>query len=98
MKLETLTPLELGRKISQERMKERIAQGLPARKNPIEKSLEQPESLRRAITAKCYECVGMDDDPNYRESIRTCTSPKCPLFHLRPYQKKLSPDSVGKPV
>ena len=68
-------------------MHERMALGLPARKNPIERALDKPESLRRAITAKCYDCVGMDGDPGYRESIRTCTSPKCPLFSQRPYQK-----------
>ena len=67
---------------------QRKALGLPCIKNPIERALEQPESLRRAITAKCYECVGMDGDANFRETIRTCTSPKCPLFHLRPYQRK----------
>lgn len=88
MTVETLSPLELGRKISQERMRERIALGLPARKTPIEKAKEKPDSCRRAITAKCYECVGMEGDPNFRESIRSCTGYSCPLYDLRPYQKK----------
>lgn len=79
-------------------IQERKALGLPAFKNPIDKAKENPESLRRAITAKCYECVGMDGDPGYRETIRTCTSKTCPLFHLRPYQKKISTDSVDKLV
>lgn len=66
----------------------RIAQGLPAFKNPIERAKENPESLRMAITAKCYECVGMDGDPNFRETIRTCTGYSCPLYPVRPYSKK----------
>jgi hypothetical protein len=88
MTVETLSPLALGRKIANERMQERISLGLPARKDPIERSKEKPDSLRLAITAKCYECVGMDGDPNYRETIRTCTSKSCPLLPVRPYQKK----------
>ena len=65
----------------------RIDLGLPARKNPIERAKENPESLRKAITAKCYECVGMEGDPGFRETIRTCTGYKCPLYPVRPYQK-----------
>jgi hypothetical protein len=79
---------QASRDIANQNKKLRIEQGLSAFKNPIERAAEQPESLRRAITAKCYECVGMDGDKNYRESIRTCTSKKCPLFPVRPYQKK----------
>ena len=67
---------------------ERKALGLPTTKNPIERAKEQPDSLRRAITAKCYECVGMDGDANFRETIRTCASYECPLYPVRPYQKK----------
>lgn len=71
---------------SHKMMQERIAQGLPARKNPIERAKEDPGSLRKAITAKCYECVGMDGDPNFRDTIRTCTGYSCPLYPVRPYQ------------
>ena len=88
LKTFNVNALEEGRKLANERMKERIAQGLPARKTPIERANEQPDSLRRAITAKCYECVGMDDDPDWRRSVRECTSYKCPLYPVRPYQQK----------
>ncbi len=66
---------------------ERKALGLPSTKNPIERLSEKPDSLRCAITAKCYECVGMDGDSNYRNTIRTCTSYNCPLYAVRPYQR-----------
>lgn len=68
-------------------VQERISLGLPARRNPIEKAKDNPNSLRCAINAKCYECVGMDDDPNYRQTIRTCTGYSCPLFDHRPFQR-----------
>ncbi len=67
---------------------ERISQGLPALRSPIERAKDKPDSLRCAITAKCYECVGMDGDANYRDTIRTCTSCNCPLHPVRPYQHK----------
>ena len=69
-------------------VQDRIALGLPARRNPIEKANENPQSLRCAINAKCYECVGMDDDPNFRDSIRACAGYSCPLYAHRPYQVK----------
>ncbi len=79
--------LDEARIKGQKAMQERIALGLPARKNPIERAKEDPASLRKAITAKCYECVGMDGDPSFRETIRTCTGFSCPLYPVRPYQK-----------
>lgn len=56
------------------------------RLNPREKAEQNPRSLRAAITAKCYECVGEDSDPGWRAVIRDCTSYTCPLRVLRPYQ------------
>jgi len=70
-------------------VQERIASGLPAYRSPIEKSKENPSSLRCAINAKCYECVGMDQDPNFRESIRNCTGYSCPLYVVRPFSRSV---------
>ncbi len=56
------------------------------RLNPIQKSIKNPKSLRLAINAKCYECVGGEDGENQVKYIRECTSPKCPLFNIRPYR------------
>lgn len=58
------------------------------RKNPLEKAALRPDSLRLAINAKCYDCIGQDGDPNWRESIRECLCTDCPLYPVRPYQPK----------
>ncbi len=62
-----------------------------ARKNaepfdPIAKSKRQPKSLRMAINAKCWDCVGAGVDPNPRQAIRECGGTRCPLYFSRPYQ------------
>ena len=57
-------------------------------KNPIEKAALRPDSLRLAINAKCYDCIGQDADPDWRGSIRNCVCNDCPLFLVRPYQRK----------
>ena len=54
---------------------------------------DQPDrhSLRDAITAFCGHCMGCTEDhmePGFREQVRNCTAPKCPLYHVRPYQQK----------
>jgi len=101
MTSETVTKMVFGsaesRLASQAVAKARMEQGLSAYKNPLERAIDKLESCRAAITAKCYECVGSEG--NFREVIRTCTSNKCPLYTLRPYQNKvLSTDSVENPV
>lgn len=78
-----MTPLE---RAQQRRQELRAAGIVPERLNPIERARRNPKSLRLAITAKCYECLGGDDAKNIRREIRECTSPKCPLYPLRPYQ------------
>ena len=41
------------------------------------------KSKADAIKAKCLECV------NFRyKRITECTAPQCPLYEVRPYQKK----------
>ena len=52
------------------------------RMNPIQRSQANPRSLRLAINAKCYECLGCL--PSWRREVENCTSPKCPLFAQRP--------------
>lgn len=60
----------------------------PVTKNPLEKAQEDPKSLRKAVTAMCYDCMGRDADPDFRGRIRECACHDCPLYPLRPYQKK----------
>lgn len=42
-------------------------------------------SFRNAINNKCKECIyDPYDKGTWREQTRNCTSPKCPLYNLRP--------------
>lgn len=63
------------------------AAGLLTRASPTDKARADPYSLRKAITAFCYECMGGDGEPGARQHVRNCTSPKCPLYAVRPWQK-----------
>jgi hypothetical protein len=58
-------------------------------KTPLEKAAGKPDSLRLAINGKCYDCIGQDADPDWRGSIRECVCKDCPLYPVRPYQKKI---------
>lgn len=72
---------------AQQRMREMRDLGIvPERLNPLERARRNPASLRLAITAKCYECLGGEDAKNIRREIRECTSTRCPLYPVRPYQ------------
>lgn len=55
-------------------------------KNPIEKLQEEPKSLRRAINAMCFDCVGAGHDPDWRGAVRECPCYNCPLYQVRPCQ------------
>jgi hypothetical protein len=67
---------------------DRAAAGIVTeRLDPIERARRNPTSLKMAITAKCWDCQGGDDDPHPRWRIANCTMPDCPLFPQRPYQK-----------
>ena len=78
-----MTPLQRA----QARMRELREQGYtPERLTPIERARKNPTSLRLAVTAKCYECLGGEDAKNIRREIRECTATKCPLYPVRPYQ------------
>lgn len=58
-------------------------------KTPGEKLAENPRSMRAAINAMCWQCMGGDGaDPGWRNMIRNCTSPKCALWNFRPYRDK----------
>lgn len=42
-------------------------------------------SLRKAINATCKECIyDPYDTGTWRKQVQACTSPKCPLYPLRP--------------
>lgn len=66
------TPLELARE-QQALMREK---GEFVVRDPIEHARDDPKSLRKAINAKCWDCVGADADGAdvARENIREWTS------------------------
>ena len=55
----------------------------PIPKTPLERLKEHPRSLRLAITAFCFDCCGFN-----RTEVTLCAHTECPLYNLRPYQKK----------
>jgi len=75
--------------------KARIAAGLPAYRTPGEVATANPKSLRAALDAMCWECLGSGDDAGWKWGIGNCTSPQCSLFTLRPYQHKLGQPEEG---
>ena len=59
--------------------------------NLLVKTQAEPKSLRKAINAMCFQCVGgtVDSlpDPGWRQMIGTCTAPDCALYKIRPYNQ-----------
>lgn len=64
---------------------ERISMGLSATANPVEK-LSANKTAGNAIKAMCYDCMGRTE--HWRNDVKTCTSPNCPLFDFRPGRTK----------
>jgi hypothetical protein len=58
------------------------------RPNPATRLKKNPKSLRLAIDAKCWDCSGGGADVGTLEEIRNCIVTLCPLWPVRPYQKK----------
>ena len=53
--------------------------------DPIAIARRNPQSKAAAIKAFCCTCMG-GLVPNWRNDIRGCTAPNCPLYPHRPYQ------------
>lgn len=69
-------------------MKEAGTYIAPPKLNPIERAKLDPKSMRKAITAMCFDCIGGDHDPDFRGRIKDCPCTDCPLYYHRPYSKK----------
>jgi len=57
--------------------------------NPVARSLALPPSRKRAIDAKCAECMGCTKDhleEGYKSEIRNCSAQDCSLYSFRPYK------------
>lgn len=85
------SPLEKAR---QARAKKQ-AQGKLQILDPIEKAKTKPTSLRLAINAKCWDCIGAGSDPHPRREIGNCVMTDCPLYPVRPYQHLFTGDRGG---
>jgi hypothetical protein len=68
------TPFEAAQSLA-------LSQALPLYRNALACALAGEASPRRAIRAKCLECVGYA-----RSEVTECTAYGCPLWRLRPYQ------------
>jgi len=53
--------------------------------DPIEKSRKNPNSLRFAINARCFDCSGFE-----RSDVTNCEMTDCFLYRHRPWQNKAS--------
>ena len=74
-------------KAAQAKLREMRAAGEQVKHlNPIEKAQGNPNSLRCAINAKCFDCQGRDYDPCVEWRIGNCEISDCPLFPVRPHQ------------
>jgi hypothetical protein len=82
--MDKLTGLERAREVARAK---REAGEVIVHLDPLTKHRLNPGSLRLAINAKCYDCVGCDLDPGVRRRIRTCACTHCPLHSVRPYQR-----------
>jgi hypothetical protein len=49
--------------------------------NPEEKAIANPNSMKCAIAAKCWDC-----SCGQREEIKTCEITDCSLYNFRPYR------------
>ena len=80
--------LALTEKLTEARQKQReqsearVAAGLPARLNPGERARANPTSMRKAIDAQCWHCMG--EEPGWRRDVAGCTATGCYLWSWRP--------------
>jgi hypothetical protein len=58
---------------------------------PIQRARFQPNSLRLAINAQCYDCIyDKSDVGSWRQQVAACPSANCPL-----YCQRLKPTKLG---
>lgn len=60
--------------------------------NIMKRAKGDPRSKVKAIHAFCFNCMGgtidFMPDHGWKELIRTCASPECPLYDFRPFKPK----------
>ena len=64
----------------------RAAGWKPVVLNPVDKANANPRSLKLAIRAHCWNCMGQNSDPGVKLRIRDCAILNCALHPHRPWQ------------
>jgi len=82
-------------KLAQQALQQKRKAGEIEYLNPVEKAIRNPESLKAAINAMCFECVGRGEDDAPRKTIAQCSAWSCPLWPHRPHQH-LAEDGYGR--
>lgn len=86
--------LQEGLKAYQEKVANGEIERAETTHNWIVRAKRNPTSLKTAIGAMCFHCMGGTEDSlpdaGWKTLIRTCTAPDCPLYDHRPY--KISED------
>ena len=69
--------------------KKRAAGQVGYTSSPLEMLKRHPSSIKRAVQAKCYVCIGgsLEEAPpkGWRQMIAFCGKSDCPLYFVRPY-------------
>ncbi len=55
----------------------------PEKLDPIERAIQNPNSRKLAVWAKCWDCSCFQ-----KTEIRLCPIVKCSLYNFRPYKPK----------
>ena len=67
-------------KKAQEKRAEMKEKGIKP-KTWTQKAKENPKSMRAAVNAKCFDCMGFQ-----RAEVAKCTHLECSLYDFRPYK------------
>lgn len=66
------------------KQEQRIGQRLKSSQNLFRRCFTGLATRNQAIKANCLDCMGED-----KKGISECADRCCPLWHFRPYQKRL---------
>lgn len=86
-------PVKTSIEKARERQGQMVKEGkFTIENNLIKKANKNPQSKVKAIAAFCFSCFGCTEgempDPNWKNFIRECTAPECPLYIHRPYKQR----------
>jgi hypothetical protein len=94
-----MTPKENGAAAKEAPFQSKRRHSTTSEHNPIIRARSKPTSMRAAIDAMCAQCMGCSEqmiEPGFRNEIRDCSAPHCPLWLHRPYQVKQTTPREGQ--